>query len=411
MKLNLTVMKFKLFSTIICVIIISTFSFSCVNASSNKVWVGTWGTSPQLTEPHNNPPQPGLTDNALRQTVRVSIGGEVIRLHLSNEFSKSEVKINNVYIALSEGGSLIDASTIKALTFNGSPAAVIQPGQAIVSDQIEFKLSPRTDVSITINFGKTPEDITGHPGSRTTSFILSGNQPENADFTNSITTDHWYIIKGIDVLASKKSGAVAIIGNSITDGRGSGTNKQNRWPDILSERLVANPSTANIGVLNMGVGGNCVLKNCLGPAAVDRFNRDVLERSGVKWVIIFEAVNDLGGTPDSITAMKVVDDLIVAYTSMIEKAHAKKMKVYGATITPFGKSFYYQSYREVARQKLNEWIRTSGKFDKVIDFDLSVRNPEDTMTLLPDIHTGDFLHLNEDGYKKMGESVNLDLFK
>ncbi|MBP7506400.1 MAG: SGNH/GDSL hydrolase family protein [Prolixibacteraceae bacterium] len=404
-------MKRKLLSSLVGILIISFFSYSCSNAFSKQVWTGTWGTSPQLTEPHNNPPQPGLTDNALRQTVRVSIGGEVLRLHLSNEFSKSEVKINDIYIALSEGGSSINASTIKSLTFNGSPEVVIQPGQAIVSDQIDFKLNPRTDVSITINFGKTPDDITGHPGSRTTSYILAGNQPESADFSNSITTDHWYIIKGIDVLASDKGGAIAIIGNSITDGRGSGTNKQNRWPDILSERLVANPSTANIGVLNMGVGGNCVLKNCLGPAAVDRFSRDVLERSGVKWVIIFEAVNDLGGTPDSITAMKVVDDLIVAYSSMIEKAHAKNMKVYGATITPFGKSFYYQSYREVARQKLNEWIRTSGKFDALVDFDLTVRDPEDSMTLLPDIHTGDFLHLNEDGYKKMGESVSLDLFK
>jgi len=404
-------MKRKLLSSLVGILIISFFSYSCSNAFSKQVWTGTWGTSPQLTEPHNNPPQPGLTDNALRQTVRVSIGGEVLRLHLSNEFSKSEVKINDIYIALSEGGSSINASTIKSLTFNGSPEVVIQPGQAIVSDQIDFKLNPRTDVSITINFGKTPDDITGHPGSRTTSYILAGNQPESADFSNSITTDHWYIIKGIDVLASDKGGAIAIIGNSITDGRGSGTNKQNRWPDILSERLVANPSTANIGVLNMGVGGNCVLKNCLGPAAVDRFSRDVLERSGVKWVIIFEAVNDLGGTPYSITAMKVVDDLIVAYSSMIEKAHAKNMKVYGATITPFGKSFYYQSYREVARQKLNEWIRTSGKFDALVDFDLTVRDPEDSMTLLPDIHTGDFLHLNEDGYKKMGESVSLDLFK
>lgn len=404
-------MKRKLLSSLVGILIISFFSYSCSNAFSKQVWTGTWGTSPQLTEPHNNPPQPGLTDNALRQTVRVSIGGEVLRLHLSNEFSKSEVKINDIYIALSEGGSSINASTIKSLTFNGSPEVVIQPGQAIVSDQIDFKLNPRTDVSITINFGKTPDDITGHPGSRTTSYILAGNQPGSADFSNSITTDHWYIIKGIDVLASDKGGAIAIIGNSITDGRGSGTNKQNRWPDILSERLVANPSTANIGVLNMGVGGNCILKNCLGPAAVDRFSRDVLERSGVKWVIIFEAVNDLGGTPDSITAMKVVDDLIVAYSSMIEKAHAKNMKVYGATITPFGKSFYYQSYREVARQKLNEWIRTSGKFDALVDFDLTVRDPEDSMTLLPDIHTGDFLHLNEDGYKKMGESVSLDLFK
>ncbi len=404
-------MKKRIFTAAFVAVTIC-FILSACSASDKKTnWVGTWGTSPQLTEPHNNPPEPGLASNTLRQIVRVSIGGETLRFHFSNEFSKNPVVMNGVYIALSTGGSNIEASTSKELTFNGKKGCIIAPGTDVTSDPIKFDINQRSDLAITINFGDISSDITGHPGSRTTSFILEGNNTTDADFSSAVTTDHWYIIKGIDVKATGKAGAVSVLGNSITDGRGSGTNKQNRWPDILSESLLMNENTNQVGVLNMGVGGNCVLKDCLGPAAKDRFDRDVINRSGVRWVIIFEAVNDLGSTPDSLTAMKVVDDLTAEYTVMIDKAHAKNMKVYGATITPFGQSFYYTSFREVARQKLNSWIRTVGKFDAVIDFDKTVRNSEDTISLLPDLHTGDFLHLNEAGYIIMGESIDINLFQ
>jgi lysophospholipase L1-like esterase len=204
---------------------------------------------------------------------------------------------------------------------------------------------------------------------------------------------------------------VAVLGNSITDGRGSGTNKQNRWPDILSECLLKNKGTQQVGVLNLGIGGNCVLKNCLGPSALDRFERDILKQQGVRWLIILEAINDIGQTPDSVAATLVAKKLIAAYELMIEKAHTKGIKVYGATILPFGKSFYYKPYRESARNTVNEWIRTSGRFDAVIDFDKALRNPEDTLNILPTAHSGDFLHPNETGYKMMGESIDLKLFE
>lgn len=404
-------MKTRLLIVVIFSVFLSFILAGCPAYAKKSKWVGTWGTSPQLTETHNNPPDPGLANNSIRQIVRVSIGGEEIRLHFSNEFSKNPIFMNGVYIAVSTGGSSIDISTSKELTFNGEKKCTIEAGAAVSSDPIEFKLNPRSDVAITINFGETSSDITGHPGSRTTSYIREGNQAFDSDFSSAVKTDHWYIIKGIDVRASKKAGTVAVLGNSITDGRGSGTNKQNRWPDILSENLLKNRATQNVGVLNMGVGGNCVLKNCLGPAAKDRYDRDVINRSGVKWVIIFEAVNDLGSAPDSITAMKVVDDLIVEYNIMIDKAHTRNIKAFGATITPFGQSFYFTSFREAARQKLNSWIRTGGNFDAVIDFDKTVRNHEDTISILPELHTGDFLHLNEAGYKKMGESVDINLFQ
>lgn len=381
------------------------------NTGASATWVGTWGTSPQLVEPNNMPPAPGLSNNTLRQVLRVSIGGEELRVSFSNEFSKSPVTLKSVKIAVSKGGSLIDGATAKELKFNKQTEVTMAAGGTVTSDPLAFHLEPRMDVAITIYFGETSPDVTGHPGSRTTSYLLAGNNVSSVDFTGAISTDHWYVINTIDIKATKSAASVVVLGNSITDGRGSGTNKQNRWPDILSEQLLKNPATSHIGVLNKGIGGNCVLKACLGPAAIDRFERDVLQQSSVRWLIILEGVNDIGGSPDSASAMKVATDLINAYSQMVEKAHAKGIKVYGATILPFGKSFYYKDYRETARNTVNHWIRTSGRFDAVIDFDIEMRDPSDNMVLLPDMHTGDFLHPNEAGYKKMGEAVNLSLFK
>lgn len=399
------------FAIIACLVFLISAIASCNSNNTNANWVATWSTAPQLVEPHNNPPAPGLTNNTLRQIVRVSIGSNCLRLKMSNEFSKSAITLNKVTIAASTGQSKIDTNTISQLMFNGKNQVTIEPGTAIVSDEVAFNLLPRMDLAITINFGQTPDDITGHPGSRTTSYLIEGDNVMAANLDSSVYTDHWYVINGIDVKAAHQAAAVAIIGNSITDGRGSGTNKQNRWPDILSERLLANEATKNIGVLNLGIGGNCVLKPCLGPSAINRYKRDVLDQKGVKWVIVLEGVNDLGQTPDSLTAINIANGLIDAYKTMVDSAHARGLKIYGATILPFTKSFYYQSYREHARNIVNKWIRESGEFDAVIDFDLALRNPGDTNVLIDEAHTGDYLHPNELGYQMMGEYIDLSLFE
>ena len=391
--------------------------FGCSNSASKqsadeKIWVGTWSTAPQLVEPRNMPPEPGLTNNTLRQVVCVSIGGDSLQVRFSNEFSESPVTMNKVQLAISERGSTIDKSSVKELRFSGEPEVTMAPGEAITSDPFAFNLKPRMEVAITIAFGETSPDVTGHPGSRTTSYLLAGNQTSTeTDFSDAVRTDHWYIINGIDVKASKNASAVAILGNSITDGRGSGTNKQNRWPDILAQRLLKNPGTEHVAVLNMGIGGNCVLRGGLGPTALDRFQRDILNQQGVRWLIILEGVNDLGGTQSKDAADQVAKDLIAAYEKMIDEAYEKGIKVYGATITPIEKSFYYTDFRETARNSINEWIRTSGRFDAVIDFDKAIRNPEDISTILPEAQSGDYLHPNETGYKMMGECVDLSLFK
>ncbi|MEG8946775.1 GDSL-type esterase/lipase family protein [Rosettibacter firmus] len=377
--------------------------------SQTKKWVGTWATAPQLVEPNNMPPSPGLTNNSLRQVVRVSIGGDTIRLKFSNEFSNEAVTMKSVQIAVSTGGSSIDISTNKELTFNGKPEITMNPGTAVVSDPIAFNLKPRMDVAITIYYGQTSSTVTGHPGSRTTSYLLPGNDPSVKDFSNAIKTDHWYNINAIEVLVPSNYASVAILGNSITDGRGSTTNMQNRWTDIFSEKLLKDPRTQHIGVLNLGIGGNCVLSGGLGPTAISRFDRDILSQSSVRWIIVFIGVNDIGKVTTEESAKTTANNLIDAYKQMIAKAHAKNIRIYGATITPFKGNQYYNQYSEMCRSVVNQWIRTKGNFDACIDFDKIMRDPADTLKLISSFQN-DGLHPDADGYKKMGESIDLNLF-
>ncbi len=399
----------RTFSTLIIMpVILNNLSAPSAGQTSSSVnkWVGTCSTAPQLVETGNNPPSPGMSNNTIRQIVHVSIGGDTLRMRFTNEFSKSSVKMNSVHIAVSFGGGKIDTTTDRAIYFNESPEVTMAPGAAVTSDPFLFALQPLSDVAITIYFGDTSPDISGHPGSRTTSYILTGDAVTKPDFSGAVTTDHWYVINTIDVMAPDSAYAVAILGNSITDGRGSGTNKQNRWPDEFSRRLQANPATRHIAVLNEGIGGNCVLRNCLGPSALSRFDRDVLGQRGVKWVIIFEGINDIGNAWGS----GVGNNLIDAYKQMIQSAHAKGMFVYGATLLPMKGSSYYSASHEAERQIVNRWIRTGGFFDGVIDFDKAMRNPADTLSLVPIGDSGDHLHPSEVGHHMMGEAVDLNLF-
>lgn len=373
-------------------------------------WVGTWTTAEQLVEPHNLPPAPGLSGNSIRQIVQVSVGGKKIRLKFSNEQSKEATEIKAVEIAIAKSGGLssdIVDGTTKSLSFDGKQSVTIEPGKMVISDPIKFKIGPRENVAITIHYGKCNNQVvTGHPGSRTTSYLAEGN---TNDFSSAQKTDHWYNICGIDVVGGKKTRAVAILGNSITDGRGCTHNLHNRWADNFSRALLANKATKDVGVLNLGIGGNCVLRGGLGPTGSSRFDRDIMQQSGVKYIIVFEGINDLGGSRNGAETAK---GLIDAYKKMIAEAHANGIKIYGATITPFKGNNYYSEDHEKARATVNEWIRTSGEFDGVIDFDKTVRNPDDPERLQERfLYENDYLHPNAEGYKVMGESIDLKLFE
>ncbi len=383
--------------------------FTAAAAMADGHWVGTWGTAPQLVESHNNPPSPGLGNNSLRQIVQVSIGGEKVRLKLTNEFSKGATEIKAVELAVAKtagSSSEIDEASTVSLTFDGKASVTMPAGGKAVSDPVNLHLDGRQNVAVTIHYGAASStSVSGHPGSRTTSYLKAGN---TTDFTDAVKTDHWYSILALEVEAPEEAGAVAILGNSITDGRGSTTNQQNRWADVLSRRLLANEPTRQVGVLNMGIGGNCVLGGGLGPAAVNRYQRDLLGQEGVKWIILFEAVNDLGGAQNGVqTAKRIID----VYKQIIREAHQKGIYVFGGTITPFKGNSYYSVDHENGRNTINKWIRTTKMLDGVIDFDQAVRNPQDTAAMQQQfLFENDWLHLNAKGYETMGGCIDLSLF-
>ncbi len=396
----------------LCLALIA-FSASATNSSNaqSSHWVGTWGCGVQLTEPRNLPPPPGLTSNTLRQIVHVSLGGKQLRVRFSNLFGTNDVVMNSVHIALNPGtmtSSTIDPATDKALTFGGAESVVLASGGDIWSDPIAFDLPPMANLAITIYFGRTSGDVTGHPGSRTASYILAGNAVTSTNMAGAASTEHWYNLAAVDALADDRSRALVTLGDSITDGRGSTTDANNRWPDELALRLLANSATAQVGVVNMGIGGNGIFGG-LGPSAKRRFDRDVLGPSGVRWVILFEGVNDIGGARGE-RAPTLATNLIAAYAMFADKLHAQNIRVYGATITPFGGSFYDSDLHEAIKETVNTWIRTNQLYDAVIDFDAAVRDPAAPTRLLPVYDSGDHLHLNPAGYRTMADAIDLNLF-
>jgi lysophospholipase L1-like esterase len=355
-----------------------------------------------------------LANSTLRQFVYTSIGGKQVRVRFSNAHGTNSVGINSAHIALSSGrGSAgngeINTASDKALTFRGAPSVNIPPGEAIFSDPFAYDLPALTNLAISIFFGTISAiTINGHPGSRTTSFIVPSNVVTAASLLSASKTAHWYIITGVEVLADNSSQAVVTLGDSITDGRGSTTDANDRWPDSFARRLSTNVPTAGVAVVNMGIGGNAIFGG-LGPAAVKRFDRDVLNQSGAKWLIVFEGVNDIGGVSDA-GAPALITNLIGAYTQFANKAHARNIRAYGATITPFGGNGYYTTAREVARQTVNAWFRTNNIYVAAIDFDAIVRDPVTLTNLLSTYDTGDHLHLNPTGYKAMADAIDLSLF-
>lgn len=378
------------------------------------LWIGTWASSPQLGDSKNGPPDPGFSDSTVRQVVHVSIGGKQLRVRFSNAFGSTPLTIFSTHVALSAGNGAIHPESDKPATFHGQPSVTIPPGALMVSDPLDFDLAPLADLAVTIHIASAPDGITTHPGSRQTSYFQSGDSVSAADLSTAPHTDHWYFLNGIDVLAPNSEGAIVALGDSITDGHGATTNGNDRWPDDMARRLQTDKHTAGISVLNEGIGGNRLLHDQAGPNVLARFDRDVLSQPGVRWLIVFEGVNDIGTRARASMRKEQpasAEDIIAAYEQIILRAHAHNIRVYGATITPFGGSFYDNPDTQEVWTKVNEWIRSSGKFDAVIDFAATTRDPKNPSHLLAADDSGDHLHPGSAGYKSMGDSIDLKLFK
>jgi lysophospholipase L1-like esterase len=389
-------------------------SFLAAAAAAKGRWVATWVSTQQLTEPHNMPPAPGLAGGTLRQIVQPTLAGRRVRLMFSNQYGEKPLAIAGVHLAKSKGGSAIDPGTDRALTFDGRSGVTIQPGAMMLSDEIDFAVAPFENLAVSTQLTEVPDKLTGHPGSRTTSFIQPGDALSAAELTGAKTTDHWYVLASVDVLADPAASAIVVVGDSITDGRGSTTNQNDRWPNQLARRLQSNPATAGIAVLNQGVGGGRVLRDGLGDSALRRFDRDVLGPPGVRWLIVFEGVNDIGGAVGARARGRpaaTAQDIIAAYRQMIVRAHSHGICVIGATITPFeGFKPYFSPASEADRQAVNTWIRSAGEFDGVIDFDAIARDPAQPARLAAAVDGGDHLHPSAAGYQIMADQIDLALF-
>lgn len=367
-------------------------------------WVGTWATAPQTVVrsfmPYNN----CMTNRSVRQVVKVSIGGDVIRLKLSNIYSMQPVEIRSIYIAHAKDSFSIDAKSAQYFKFGNSYKTVIPAGKQIVSDALKFKLRNLERVAITINYTSAPEVPTVHMGSRTTSYIMKGVTNAHSNFEKAFRENHWYNISGIDVYTmSNNMSAIAIMGNSITDGKCSTDNAQNRWPDVMSEMLQLKHKITNQGVLNLGIGNNRVtVPGGFGALAKERFDRDILMQSGVKKVIIFEGINDIGAAKSG-NSETVARQIIESIQGMVRKAKAQKKKVYLGTITPFKGAGYYSHFHEAARLYVNDWIRSQAKkVDGILDFAKLLQDPNDDRRMKREYASNDWLHPNPAGYKAMG---------
>jgi lysophospholipase L1-like esterase len=408
------------------------------NASNNWVgsWTTTWFASQQIPEPANALPAQYLHNATLRQLIHLSLGGPTIRLRISNAFGAAPLTLSAVHIArpIAPDSSRIDPASDRALTFDGQPQVIIPAGADYTSDPLDYPVAAQSDLAVTLCIDTAPDQQTGHPGSRSTSYVLSGcapafeqvpppdPNPVSPEVPSFGHLDHWYYLTAVDVIAPPAASAVVVLGDSITDGHGATTNGNDRWTDDLARRLLKDAPAHPIAVLNAGLGGNRILNDGLGPNALARFDRDVLAPDGVRWLIVHEGVNDLGTftrTADATPAQHaaLVARLIGAYAQMVSRAHAHGIKVVGTTILPFGGNTFYHpgALNESDRQSINDWIRGAGHsdahFDAVVDFDRALADPAHPTQLRPDFDSGDHLHPSVAGYHAMADAVPLALLQ
>ncbi|EXJ68804.1 uncharacterized protein A1O5_07735 [Cladophialophora psammophila CBS 110553] len=402
----------------------------------NGHWIDTWAAMPQLTEYTNLPPPPYNTtsvifyNSTIRQTLHMSTGASQIRIRISNAFSLTDLPITAMTVALpfnsSSGGSAIQPSTLQKVTFSGGESSIIIPNGALaVSDPLNFPVQPLSTITVTMYLatGQNGTYITSHPGSRATSWFTLGNQVGATNLTGPFlnSTQHWYFLSAVEAWSPPNYRTWAIIGDSITDGRGSDPDKNNRWPDLVYARMQSSNSSllTSISMINQAAGGNRILYDGLGPNVLSRIDRDVLSHAGVRYAMIWEGVNDIGvAAATAANQTETYNRLVSAYRQISTRIHAFGIPLFAATITPFSApndnvtlQAYTSPLREQTRQKVNAFIRSSGTFDAVFDFDAVLRNQSVPSQLADALQSGDYLHPNDAGYQLLAKSFDLGVFQ
>ena len=359
------------------------------------------------------PPAPlNFKNQTLRQIVHVSLGGDRLRVVLSNAFGTVPLEVGAAHVALREKDATIQTKSDRPLTFGGRPSTFIAAGAVAVSDPVTLAVPAAADLAVDLylpgDTAASTSPLTTHQGALQLNYISAdGNHAGEADFPGAATTQQWFFLARVEVAASEQAGAVVTFGDSITDGTRSTPNTNNRWPDELARRVVA--QKIPLGVLNEGIAGNRVLCDGAGVSALARFDRDVLAQTGAKYVVVLESINDIGiGRSNAVPS---AEDLIAAHKQLIERAHAHGLKIYGATLTPFEGAAYFTPEGEAKRQAVNQFIRTGKAYDGVIDFDAAVRDPAAPSKIQQKFNPGDNLHMNDAGYQAMAAAIDLGLFK
>lgn len=410
-------------------------AYSARATSPKTLWIPTWIASPESAVivlpgftrrpagannagPANNrpffpPPQP-VENQTVRMVVRTSVGGSAIRVQLSNAFGPAPLPVGAVHIALQDKGSSIIPSSDHTLTFSGQASIVIPKGADVLSDPVDMKVGPLTYLTISVYISGKAEDPTDHlTGLHTTYFSSPGDLTGAQSITAARTSEAWYWISAVDVLAPEKTGTIVAFGDSITDGATSTPNTDSSWPSQLQDRIQKDKGLAGKwAVVNAGISGNQLLADGMGVAALARLDRDVFSLTGVKWIILLEGINDIGlsslaqDPADKVTAQQLID----AQKQIIERAHLRGIKVMGATLTPFEGASYASDYGEQTREAVNKWILTSGAFDATVDFDKVVQDPSNPKQILTSFNISDHLHPNDAGYKAMAGAIDLSVF-
>jgi lysophospholipase L1-like esterase len=378
--------------------------------SGHRAWVDAWAASPDSAGP-------ALNAQTVRQVVRASIGGSQVRVRLSNLFGNAAITLGPVHVAPSAGGADTVPGSDHALLFNGKPTVTIAKGESVLSDplKMDVKALQSLAVSIYAPAAAAYRASTVHSAGFATAYITeSGDATAAARFPRDETSGNRFFLTDVEVAGPSTKYTLVAFGDSITDGVGTKADANERWPDDLAVRLQADAKLSSIGVADAGISGNRILHDGAGPSALTRFGRDALDQPGVRWIVLLEGINDIGGSgyawdaKDKIAAQQVIDGM----KTLIARAHARHVKIYGATLTPYGGSGwpYHSAAGEKTREQVNAWIRDSGAFDGVVDFDKVIRDPAAPQKMLAAYDSGDHLHPNSAGYRAMANAVDLNWF-
>lgn len=356
-------------------------------------------------------------DLTVRQFVRLTLGGSRLRIRISNAFGTAPLALDHIRVAIADpnrAGAVLAGG--RAVTFASSPEVIIPAGAVYRSDAIDLPTRALTTISISFHLSSLPARQTIHYVSNSVSYVARGDAGDALAMQKAVSYPHWFLLAGVDVQRAKKGRAVAVLGDSITDGHGAGTDRNQRWTDVLAERLQADPARRDVAVLNLGISGNRLVKDGATPSGLARFARDVLDQSGMHTIVVLEGTNDVGilSREEPVTSASraaMVRSVINGYRQIVLWARERRLRVIGATLLPAGGTSYYRSDATAAedRNTINDWIRGPDHFDGVIDFDAIMRDPQHPDRLRREYDSGDHLHPSPAGYRAMGEAVPLEL--